>query len=42
MRVILMDAAGLAYPEGRREQPSIGNCDVSLLGVENGAVRSLD
>jgi probable phosphoglycerate mutase len=42
IRVILMDAAGLAYPEGRREQPSIGNCDVSLLGVENGAVRSLD
>ncbi len=40
MRVILMDAAGLAYPEGRNEQRSIGNCDVSRLAVENGSVRS--
>lgn len=42
MRVILMDAAGLTYPEGRNEQRRIANCDVSRIAVENGTVRSLD
>ena len=42
MRVILTDAAGLTYPQARREQRNIANCDVSRLSVENGAVRSLD
>ena len=42
MRVILTDAAGLPYPQARREQRNIANCDVSRLSVENGAVRSLD
>ncbi len=42
MRVILTDAAGLTYPQARREQRNIANCDVSRLSVENGTVRSLD
>jgi 2,3-bisphosphoglycerate-dependent phosphoglycerate mutase len=42
IRVILTDAAGLSYPEARRQQRSIANCDVSRLGVENGTVRLLD
>ena len=42
MRVILMDAAGLTYPESRNEQRRIANCDVSRIAVENGTVRSLD
>lgn len=42
MRVILTDAAGLTYPQARREQRNIANCDLSRLSVENGTVRSLD
>ena len=42
IRVILTDAAGLSYPEARRQQRNIANCDVSRLGVENGTVRLLD
>jgi broad specificity phosphatase PhoE len=42
IRVILMDAAGLPYPEQRRVQRNIANCDMSRLAVENGSVRLLD
>jgi len=42
MRVILMDAEGLQYPEERRRQPPIANCDVSRIAVLDGTVRSLD
>ena len=42
MRVILTDAAGLTYPQARREQRRIANCDVSRIAVENGTVRSVD
>jgi probable phosphoglycerate mutase len=42
MRVILMDAEGLQYPEERRRQPPIANCDVSRIAVLDGTVRPLD
>ncbi|HEU5211609.1 MAG TPA: histidine phosphatase family protein [Gaiellaceae bacterium] len=42
MRVILMDAEGLPYPEERRRQPPIANCDVSRIAVLDGTVRALD
>jgi 2,3-bisphosphoglycerate-dependent phosphoglycerate mutase len=42
VRVLLMDAEGLAYPEARREFRRIANCDLSRIAVENGTVRRLD
>jgi broad specificity phosphatase PhoE len=42
MRVILMDAAGMPYPEARREYRSIANCDVSRIAIQDGGIRSLD
>jgi len=42
MRVVLMDAEGLRYPEERRLQPPIANCDLSRIAVLDGTVRSLD
>jgi 2,3-bisphosphoglycerate-dependent phosphoglycerate mutase len=42
VRVLLMDAEGLPYPEARREFRRIANCDLSRIAVENGTVRRLD
>jgi broad specificity phosphatase PhoE len=42
VRVLLMDAEGLAYPEARREFRRIANCDLSRIAVENGTIRRLD
>ena len=41
VRVLLMDAEGLDYPQARREFKRIGNCDMSEIAVEDGTVRSL-
>jgi probable phosphoglycerate mutase len=41
VRVLLMDAEGLAYPEQRRELRRIANCDLSKIAVENGTVRRI-
>jgi probable phosphoglycerate mutase len=42
VRVLLMDAAGMTFPEQRREFRRIANCDLSRIAVENGTIRSLD
>ena len=41
VRVLLMDAEGLDYPQARRDVKRIGNCDLSRIAVEDGTVRSL-
>ncbi len=42
MRVILMDADGVPYPEGRQVFGRIANCDLSRIAVENGTLRRVD
>jgi broad specificity phosphatase PhoE len=42
VRVLLMDAEGLAFPEQRREFRRIANCDLSRIAVENGTIRRID
>jgi probable phosphoglycerate mutase len=42
VRVLLMDAEGLAFPEQRREFRRIQNCDLSKIAVENGSIRRID
>ncbi|MGZ8694748.1 MAG: histidine phosphatase family protein [Gaiellaceae bacterium] len=42
LRVLLMDAAGLPYPDARREFRRIANCDLSRIAVENGTIRAVD
>ena len=39
VRVLLMDAEGLAYPQARREFRRIANCDLSRIAVEDGTIR---
>jgi broad specificity phosphatase PhoE len=42
VRLLLMDAEGMAYPERRREFRPIANCDLSRIAVENGTIRRID
>ena len=42
LRVILMDADGLPYPEARHALKAIANCDLSRIAVENGTIRRVD
>ena len=42
IRVLLMDAEGLPYPDARREFRRIANCDMSRIAVENGTIRRVD
>ena len=42
LRVILMDADGVPYPEGRQNFGRIANCDMSRIAVENGTIRRVD
>jgi broad specificity phosphatase PhoE len=42
LRVILMDADGVAYPAGRQTFGRIANCDLSRIAVENGTIRRVD
>jgi probable phosphoglycerate mutase len=42
MRILLMDAEGLPYPDARDRVRLIANCDLSRIAVENGTVRRLD
>ena len=42
MRVILMDADGVPYPEGRQGFGRIANCDMSRIAVENGTISRVD
>jgi probable phosphoglycerate mutase len=42
LRILLMDAEGLPYPDARRQFGGIANCDLSRIAVENGTISRLD